>query len=87
MEKKEKWYISFIKWIGSAIEDKRGAISWKRILAIYGMKIFADYVQNTSATWDKMALVASVPLLFMGMTIPEWFSKGPLINGAQIGKE
>jgi hypothetical protein len=84
--KTDKWFLRFLMWLGSAIEDKAGAISWKRILALYSMYVFQQAGKDPSMSWDKLVVYASIPLLLMGMTIPEWFSKSVMTGGTTSSK-
>lgn len=66
--------MKFLRWIGSAIEDKRGAISSKR-LAFYWL-LFMFYRAMSMPDVNEIWLWGNVGLIFglAGLTIPEWFS-------------
>lgn len=65
------------KWVASLVEDKRGSVSHKRILALWGMWILDRIYQNpekytdSSMIWPIIVFIATAATL----TLPEWFSK------------
>ena len=64
----------FIKWAGTAIEDKNGSVSSKRLgffwcLAMLNRAIDQPDV-NEIVIWGIVGLAFGL----VGLTIPEWFS-------------
>ncbi len=70
-----KEIIQFFKWLGTAIEDKRGSISSKRIgffIAIWYLKGLIDTPEvEVQLVWACMSLIAGLA----GVSLAEWFTK------------
>jgi len=66
--------MKFFKWLGTAIEDKEGSISSKRIGFFWCLYMLqrAIYIPQV----NEIIIWAIVGLAFglAGLTIPEWFS-------------
>lgn len=63
------------RWLGTALEDKAGSISSKRLIMFWGMYVLTKMSNNPTANealiWPVIALILGAA----GITIPEWFSK------------
>ena len=70
-----KEMIQFFTWLGSAIEDKRGAISSKRIgffIAIWYLKgLLETPAVEVQLVWALISLIAGLA----GIALAEWFIK------------
>lgn len=70
-----KTAIQFFKWLGSAIEDKRGSISSKRIgffIAIWYLKgLLETPAVEIQLVWALISLIAGLA----GIALAEWFTK------------
>lgn len=70
-----KTAIQFFRWLSSAIEDKRGAISSKRIgffIALWYLKGLLETPEvEGQLVWALISLIAGLA----GISLAEWFSK------------
>jgi hypothetical protein len=65
---------AIVKWIASAIEDKQGSISSKRLGFFWCLWMLSRAIQNPNV--NEIVIWAVVGLAFglAGLTLPEWFS-------------
>lgn len=68
------WFITFLKWLGSVVEDTDGAISSKRIGFFWCLWMLNRAIQMPNV--NEIIIYSIVGLAFglAGLTIPEWFS-------------
>jgi len=65
---------ALFKWIATAIEDKAGQISSKRIALFWGMFILQRLSVQPEPNEILTYTVGALVLGLAGLTIPEWFS-------------
>jgi len=67
--------MKFLKWLGTAVEDKSGVISSKRLGFFWCLWMLSRAA--TMPVVNEIVIYAIVGLAFglVGLTIPEWFSK------------
>lgn len=66
--------MKFFKWIATAIEDKAGTISSKRIGFFWCLFMLQRVSANPAANEIVVYTVAGLAFGLAGLTIPEWFS-------------
>ena len=66
--------MKFFKWIATAIEDKAGTISSKRIGFFWCLFMLQRVSANPDANEIVVYTVAGLAFGLAGLTIPEWFS-------------
>jgi hypothetical protein len=67
--------MKLLKWLGTAIEDKAGGISSKRLGFFWCLWMLSRAV--TTPEVNEIVIWAIVGLAFglVGLTVPEWYSK------------
>lgn len=67
--------ITFWRWLASAVEDKAGSVSSKRLGFYFSLWMLRIMITtpgaNSELVWPLIVLIAGLA----GLTLPEWFSK------------
>lgn len=70
-----KAIIALLKWASTAVEDKAGSVSSKRLgfyFSLWMLKVMITSPDaNSELVWPLIVLIAGLA----GLTLPEWFSK------------
>ena len=76
-------FTKLVKWLASAIEDKKGSISSKRLGFYYCLFVLGRAINNPSINEVAIYTFAGLAFGLAGLTIPEWFTN---IKSNQGGK-
>lgn len=74
MKKFFETIVKIFRWLGTAVEDKQGSISSKRLVMFWAMYTLSKMAKNPT---PSEALIWPLVVLILGgaaITIPEWFS-------------
>ncbi len=66
--------MKFLRWLGTLIEDKRGAISSKRVGMFICLFILSRAVVQPDINEIVVWAIVALAFGFAGLTMPEWFS-------------
>lgn len=66
---------ALLKWMATAVEDKAGSVSSKRLGFYFSLWLLNVMITtpgaNVELVWPLIVLIAALA----GLTLPEWFSK------------
>ena len=70
--------MKFFRWIATTIEDKKGAISSKRLGFFYCLWMLSRAVTQPNINEIVLYTIAGLSFGLAGLTIPEWFGNKPM---------